>query len=54
MLSGFENIIVKDCLRDLVFQIIDVRGEISFVNDNIAVISEILSGLDGTHVKDAI
>jgi hypothetical protein len=54
MLSGFENPIVKDGLQDLAFQIVDVRREISVVNDNIAVISEILYGLDGAHLKDEI
>jgi hypothetical protein len=36
MLSGFENIIVKDSIRYIEFQIVDIHHEISGVNDNIA------------------
>jgi hypothetical protein len=55
ILSGFENVIVKNGLQDLAFQIVDVlreiSGEISVVNDTITVISEKLSGLDSTYAK---
>jgi hypothetical protein len=52
MLDGLQNSHLKDAIWDLGFQIGDVQSEISAANDNIAVLSEILSGLDGTHVKD--
>jgi hypothetical protein len=54
MLSGFENTIVKDAIRELGFLIVDIHHEISGVNDNMASISEILTRLDDTHLKDAI
>jgi N-methylhydantoinase B/oxoprolinase/acetone carboxylase alpha subunit len=54
MLSGFENSIIKDSIRYLDYQMVDIHHEISGVNDNIASISEILTRLNGTYVKDAI
>jgi hypothetical protein len=56
MLDGLQNSHGKDAITDIGFQIVDVQREIfcelSAANDNIAVISEILSELAGTHVKD--
>jgi hypothetical protein len=52
MLTGFENSIVKDSFRYLDYPSVDIHHEISVVNDNITSISEILTGLEGTHVKE--
>jgi hypothetical protein len=56
MLDWLQNTIVKGAIRDLGSQIVDVQreisSEISAANDNIAEQSEILSGLNSTHVKD--